>query len=108
MEGLLGAASGIAVGGYLFAVVYQGNVKELGSMLKNEQGYLEFIAALAILGLLNKYGPGGKVQAALTTGAIITMLVKAGYNSGLNENLALFASGQRSALDTVKAILEGN
>lgn len=104
LESLLGTLAGVGIGAYLLAVVWHGNTKQLGSMLIHEEGYLEFVGALLLLGLVDKYGPQGKVASALTSMAIIGVLIKVGMNTSLNQNLAKFASGQQSALDTLKGL----
>lgn len=107
LENLVGAMAGAGLGAYFLAVVWHGNVRQLGHMLLGEEGYIEFIAALLILGLVNKYGPQGKITSAITTMAIIAVLVKVGMNTNLNQSLAKFASGQATALDTLKTLMEG-
>jgi hypothetical protein len=107
IEELLGSLSGAAIGAYAFSVVWHGNTKTLGTYLMQEEGYVEFIVALLILGAVDRWGPTGKVASAITTMTIIAILVKIGMNSNLNQNLAKFASGQTSALDTIKALLQG-
>lgn len=107
IESLLGSLSGAAIGAYAFSVVWHGNTKTLGHMLMQEEGYVEFVIALLLLGLVNKYGPAGKVASAITSMAIIAVLIKLGMNTNLNQTLANFASGQASALDTVKALFQG-
>ena len=107
LENLVGAMAGAGIGAYFLAVLWHGNVRQLGHMLLNEEGYIEFIVALLILGAVNKYGPQGKITSAITTMAIIGVLVKIGMNTNLNQTLAKFASGQATALDTVKSLMEG-
>lgn len=108
MEGLVGAFAGAGLGLYVFAVLWQGNIKTLGHMLMQEEGYVEFIAALMVLGIVNKYGPTGKVTSAITTMAILAVLVKVGMNTNLNQTLSKFAAGQTSALDTLKNLFQGS
>lgn len=104
IENLIGTLAGAGIGVYVFAVVWHGNTKQLGHMLMEEEGYLEFLAALMVLGLVNKYGPSGKITSAITTMAIIGVLVKLGAKTDLNAALAKFAAGQSSALETLKEI----
>ena len=107
IDSLAGTLAGVGIGAYLFAVVWNGNTSTLGSYLKDEEGYLEFVVALLLLGLVNKYGPQGRVTSAITSMAIIAVLVKMGANTNLNQTLARFASGQASGLDTLKSLLAG-
>lgn len=107
IESLVGSLSGAAIGVYAFSVVWHGNVKRLGHLLIEEEGYVEFIVAIALLGLVNRYGPSGKVTNAITTMTIIAVLVRLGANTNLNQTLAKFAGGQASALDTLKSLLQG-
>lgn len=108
IENLLGSLSGAAIGAYCFSVVYHGNTKALGHLLINEEGYVEFIIALMLLGLVNKYGPAGKLTSAITTMVIIGVLVKMGANTNLNQTLAKFAAGQATILETLKSLFQGS
>ncbi len=108
MEQLSGALSGAAIGIYIFAVVWHGNTQKLIEYLKGEEGYVEFIVALLILGFVNKYGPTSKITKAITAFATIAVIVRLGEKAGINSKLADFASGRASGLDTIKSIFEGN
>jgi hypothetical protein len=108
LESLVGALAGGGIGIYFVAVVWHGNVSKLGHMLMGEEGYLEFLVALMLLGLVNKYGPQGKITSAITTMAIIAVMVKIGANTNLNQALAKFSTGQASALDTIKELMQGS
>lgn len=107
IESLIGSLSGAAIGAYCFSVVFHGNIKTLGHYLVEEEGYVEFIVALLLLGLVNKYGPAGKLTSAITSMAIIAVLVKLAANTNLNQTLAKFAAGQATALDTLKNLFQG-
>lgn len=104
VDQLAGTLAGVGLGVYLFAVVWHGNTKTFGHMIMQEEGYVEFVIALLLLGLVNKYGPSSKITNAITTMAIIAVLVKVGANTNINQTLANFASGQTSALDTLKSL----
>lgn len=105
---LLASASGIAVGAYLFAVVWNGNTAKLGELLKGEEGYAEFILALIILGAVSKYGPEHKLFAIITIGALFAAALKFFSNVTLPTTLAQFASGRITALDAIKSLFNGS
>lgn len=108
MEQLAGSLSGAAIGAYLFAVVWNGNIDVLGEYLKDEEGYVEFIVALFVLGLVNKYAPTSKITKAITAFAMIAVIIRLSEKAGLNSKLADFATGKVSGFETIKSIFEGN
>lgn len=48
-DGVIDGVAAIAVGVYLVVVFYNGNIKQLGSELKKESGFLEFLVAAFIV-----------------------------------------------------------
>lgn len=74
IDKLVSGVAGIAVGAYLTAVVFSGNTKELGSLLKEDKNYLYFLGSLFVIGAIQKYGPASKINNALVTMAVIAAL----------------------------------
>lgn len=101
---LIGAAAGIGIATFIFAVVWQGNTKELGAMLFKEEGYIEFLVALFLLGLLMKYGPTSKITDLFVVMAVLAVLFKVASNVNFGTTLSDFASGKTNMLNTVKAL----
>ena len=104
---LLGTVSGLAIASYVFAVVWQGNTKELGALLYTEEGYIEFIVALFVIGLLMKYGPTSPITDILVVGAVIGVLLRISSKVDLPSILQDFASGKVSGLTTIQTIFKG-
>ena len=102
---LLGTVSGVALGGYLIAVTYNGNLPTLWETLKKEKGYLEFIVALFILGAINEFGPTSKISIAVSGIGITAVILKAASNSEVTSKISAFANGQASMLDVFKSLL---
>lgn len=98
--------SGAGIGVYLFAVVWHKNTVQLGRYLKKEEGYIEFIVALLILGAINKYAPSSKIAKTLTAFAILAALISIAEKNNLSAKLGEFASGRVSGLDTLKDIFK--
>lgn len=107
MENLISSSAGGAIGVYLFAVVWRGNIKELGKLLAKEEGYIEFLIAIMILYALDKYGPENKVTKIITTMAILAVVLRFAQRSGLTGKFSEFQIGKISGFDFVKSLFKG-
>ena len=70
---LMSGALAVGIGVYLAAVVINGNIGDLGTALKTETGYLEFLIALFVLSLLASFGPTSEITQALIVVALIVI-----------------------------------
>lgn len=104
INSLLNGGSAIGLGGYLVGVTYKGNVKELGGLLYEETGYIDFVAALFILGSIQKYGPTSKVANILIAITLVGLAIKVGNNNTLLTAITDFASGNKTIVETFKSI----
>jgi hypothetical protein len=100
----LGAASGLAIAAYVVAVIYQGNLDNLGSMLLKEEGYLEFVIAIVLLWMLHRYGPDSPITDAITGIGILVVILRLASTANLTSALSSFASGQAGLMQTVQAL----
>jgi hypothetical protein len=109
LEKLTGAAAGIGVGVYVLAVIYQGNIKALGSQIVTDEHYVEFLSAIIILWMLKQYGPTHEIVDMLLAGAAIGLLFKLVHNGGLsnmNSSLQLFAQGKQGLFETIGSFFD--
>lgn len=105
IENILGAGSGIAIAAYLIAVVMNGNTNQLGSLLVQEEPYLEFVVAILAIWALAKWGPTGPITDSLVIGAVVALALKVGANVNFGSTLQQFASGQKGILATGQALI---
>ena len=101
---LLNGAAAVGVGAYVVTVVYKGNTHELGTLLKSEKGYIDFVLALFILGAIQKYGSAGKISSALTAITLIALAVKTIGKTGVSDAITKFGRGEAGILETAKGI----
>ena len=102
---ILTTVSGLGVAAYGIAVVIQGNGSQLVSMLKQEEGYLEFAIAIIAIGLLTKYGPTGPITDLLVVGVLLGLLFRISSNIDLGSIMTKFANGQATMAQTAQAII---
>lgn len=107
LSDVLGAGSGLAIAAYLVAVTINGNISALGTLLKQEEGYLEFLVAIIIIWALNKWGPTNQVTDLLTMGVIVGLVLRIAGKINLGSIVQNFASGQATMLQTAQAIIQG-
>lgn len=105
-DNLINGGSALGIGGYLCAVVWQGNVQELGTLLKNETGYIDFVVALFVLGAIQKWGPASKISSALTAITLIGLAIKVGNNTNFNSAITKFGQGQLSIMELIKELMK--
>ncbi len=101
---LANGASALAIGGYLAAVVYQGNVKPLISEMSGDYGYIEFLVAGVILKVIVDNPATHEVATLLIVAAVIAATLKFAAGSGNLSALENFANGNASMLATLEAI----
>lgn len=101
---LFGGAVGLASGGYLLAVVLNGNTKQLGNMLVKEKPFLEFLVALIVLNWLRQYGPTSKIADTLIGIALVGALLRVSTSAKVRAALGDFGAGKTSLFDTVAAM----
>lgn len=102
---LLGGVSAVAIGAYLVAVVIQGNAQELLNLLKNETGYVDFVIALFVLGVISHYGPASKISGVLIAATLIGLVIRVGGHVNFLPAITRFANGQAGILETLKTII---
>lgn len=100
-QGAATAVAAIALAGYMFAVIYQGNPDLLLEELSKELGFVEFMVALYIVRLLieNKATAGiaGPIVGIAVVAALLQFVSLPGTQSALNA----FRQGQAGLLDTI-------
>lgn len=101
---ILNGAVTIGLGAYIIDVAYNGNTKNLGELLKEETGYIDFIVALFILGAIQNYGPANKINSLLITITVIGLFLKVGGQSNIMSAISDFSSGNASIVDTIKKL----
>jgi len=104
MNNLLGAVSGIAIAVYTLVVVYKGNLATLGTLLKQDAAYLEFLAALVALALIHNALPENTITDMISIIALIALGMKFFANTNISSALADFGSGKKTMLETIQAI----
>lgn len=105
IDKVLGAVTGVGLGLYTLKVIVNGNIVELGSLVKEETGYLEFLIAIYVLYLLHKNGPTHSIVDGLIVIAVVAVLIKAATKSNLSSLLSDFGAGRASMLETVNKII---
>lgn len=103
ITGLVNGGAALGVGAYIVTVAYKGNVKELGNLLYEETGYLDFVATLFILGAIQKYAPSKLGNILLVTGLMALALKTLKNNDQLGSKLVKitndFVNGKASLHD---------
>lgn len=103
--------SGIVIGGYIAAVIYQSlpngiqttsgalgpnsNVTKLFGLLKDDFGYLEFLVASVVIAALFNVKPLRPIVGAFVIIVILGMLMSKGPGSSILSYLNAFGTGQR-------------
>lgn len=101
---LLNGVFTIGTGAYLVGVAYNGNLSKLIDTLKEEEGYLDFVVALFLLGAIQNYEPTNKLSNILLFMAGFGLFIRLNNNFSLSGALKDFANGRASLIDTVKKI----
>lgn len=107
LSNTVGAVSGLALATYLGFVLYNGNTGTLKNYLLQEEPYLEFIAAIAILWLLTKYGPSSQITDFLIVGVLLAMAFRIASRVNLPGVMQQFATGQVGLFKTISTLLQG-
>ncbi len=104
----LDGISMLAVGAYLAAVVFNGNVSQLPAMLVDTKGYLEFISAAGILYGMYQWGPGAPIVPALVMGGVLAVIIKlAAQHTDVASKFEQFRTGQLDLFGLVVSLVKG-
>lgn len=107
LEAGLDGVSMIAVGAYLAAVFYHGNVSQLPPLVMDTVGYLEFLAAAGVLYGLYQWKDGRPIVATVIGAGLLAVIIKMAENSsGAAAKFEAFGKGQLTLFGLVKSLLQ--
>lgn len=102
ISSLVNGASALVIGGYLAAVVYQGNTSKIITEVVKDYGYLEFLIALIVLKVIVDNPGTHDIATLLIVSAIIAAFIKFVENSGLSTDaLKEFGAGRAGLFETI-------
>lgn len=96
-------ASGLILGVYLFAVVYQGNVKPLYNDALGDYGYLEWLLAVVLLYAIYKT-VDNKLVAWIIILGVIGVLLKMSSTTSITDTIASYAKGKTGLFQSIANI----
>ncbi len=108
MASSLDAVAFVALGAYIGLVLYNGNIKSLGSaVIKDGPGFVEFLIALYIvIWLANLPGSAGKIFSGLFALAILGVVFRIMQGPGVDA-FNQFGSGQIGIFGLISRLAKG-
>ena len=90
----LNGVAAIALAGYVGAVIYNGNLNAMIAALSEEAGYLEFVAALAVLWYLAQWKVLGGATNWLVIGFCVAVAMKIVADPTVVQAIGDFGAGR--------------
>ena len=108
MGGALDGLSAIALGGYVTAVIFHGNLNPLLDDVVKQRGYGDFVIAAGTLWGIAEWKPGEPVIGALIIGGLVAIVIKVASNrQSIAGAFQSFADGQTDIFGLLAQLFGG-